>query len=520
MIMIALIAVREKFTILVARLNNHLRQILSPAWLMLITAALVMQVIFLWFISGDQQHAVTQAHGHVGYNFYKKNSIWMSPTLSYYVAAHPFYSVRGDPLTKLGSKRPACPPKLAKPEGLDKRRLGRTISPISNTLFNFSTVRTQNFTDLSQAFPVNDTVGYGVVLGLLWKLTGSLHYHDVQILQILLYLLSLVLVFQIAVMLFGSTSIAWWCLIAHLFFLPLIALNVQAVRDVWAYYGTVLLLWGVLRFLHGKNFLILVLCGIGVALCQWVRPTVFLAVLMVIGVLVLLVLLKRNSWRKILICISCLGATNLVIFWLPFMTYNKVAYNRLMVGPIGQDLLEGLGEFENPWGFELSDEFVATFIGQKYQLQYGTPEFDDKAKEEFLIAYKQQPSLYWRNIFKRLPNALLPGLPWLFPKESPFAGVHGWQAKIKAVVSSWSVFWDFMLRHVYIRLFLLLGYVGMAVALYRRNYVAVFLALAIMIGGLGKLPSHIEYRYLVPFYWVFSLWVGYLVAMFIPKQNT
>jgi len=37
--------------------------------------------------------------------------------------------VRGAPSAKLGSKRPACPPKLAKPEGLDKRRLGRTTNP-------------------------------------------------------------------------------------------------------------------------------------------------------------------------------------------------------------------------------------------------------------------------------------------------------------------------------------------------------------------------------------------------------
>lgn len=436
--------------------------------------AIILQLFFLWYISGDQYHAVTQMHGHIGYSLYKYNTIWMSPTLY------------------------ACAKKHGNP----------------NAPFDYNNVRNIEFNDFIAPFSINDTIGYGVVLGLLWKITGSLNYHDMQILQILLYLVSLFLIYRIALMFFANTAIAWATVIAHLFFFPIIALNVVAVRDIWAYYGTVLLLYGILTFLHTEGTLVnLLACSIGIAVCQWIRPTIFLPFILVIGVLIFLACMRTYSWSRILMCTSCLLITNVVVFWIPFVTYNKIAYNRLMVGPVGQDLLEGLGEFENPWGFKLDDAWIGAYIGNNYGLNYGTPEFDDKAKELFSLAYTQNPAFYWKSVIKRFFRyAILPGLEWLPPSISPFQGISDWNEKLRLIFSSSTMAIQSIFRLIYSRLFLLIGYVGMAIALYRKKYKAIIFTLAIMLGGLGKLPSHIEYRYLVPFYWVFSLFVGYAIV--------
>jgi hypothetical protein len=263
------------------------------------------------------------------------------------------------------------------------------------------------------------------------------------------------------------------------------------------------------------------LIGVGTlfSLMQYIRPTVFCALVTISVGLVLLSLLRIYLFRTVFWCITLLVITNAFFFWVPFVSYNMLAYKRPFVGPIGQDLLEGLGEFDNPWGYQLSDEFVARYIGTKYNVSYGSPEFDDKAKEEFARAYAEHPWIYWRNILKRLPHVFVPALPWLFPQESPYKDAHGWQEKIRIIFSSWQLFFDFLLRHVLIRVFLLCGYIGMFLA-WRRNYkTAVILCVAIMIGGLGKLPSHIEYRYLVPFYWVIVFFVGYVFSRIVTLQS-
>jgi len=191
--------------------------------------------------------------------------------------------------------------------------------------------------------------------------------------------------------------------------------------------------------------------------------------------------------------------------------HNKSNYNRFFVGPAGQDLLESLGEFENPWGFKLSDQWVDEHVSKKYNEVYGTQEFDDKAKEEFWLAFYEQPSFYFKSFFKRIPGIIVPSLPWTYYQQSPYQGLNIFSQKLKHALSSPALFFDFLARHIYIRLFLLLGYLGMVLALFRRRYFAVALLSAVIVAGLGKLPSHIEYRYLIPYYWAFVFFVGYLV---------
>lgn len=362
-------------------------------------------------------------------------------------------------------------------------------------------------------FAINDTIGFGVLLGLIWKLTGSFCYRDVQVVHIIIFTLSFFLYFFCALWLFGSQTIAFACSMAHLFFFPILAMNVQPVRDIWAYYGALTLLFIVIGYLQNKlTWQHIVLGSLWIAVCQSMRPSLFMALLTMTGVLVLYSFFYKGVIKKTSILLSILWGVNILVFWAPFIAFNKLTYNRYIVGPAGQDLLEGLGEFPNQWGYKLDDQWIAEYVGKKYNVVYGTQEFDDAARAEFNNAYTQNPVFFYCSIVRRTVQLLLPGLPWIYYTSSPYKNVAAGLSKITAILFDRALLVDFLARHVYIRLYLFLGYLGALVLLLRRKYWIVFLVFGgIVLGGLGKLPSHIEYRYIVPFYWATSFFVGYFV---------
>lgn len=448
-----------------------------PKPYLLVFLAFFINIIFLYFYNPQYHFTLTQLHGQVGYNINAYGSIGINPEIT---------------------------------KKMDDQRCAK------GTLIDYDCVNPHEFQAPTKPFVTNDTIGYGLVLGALWKLTNSFSFNDVQWLQIFIYSLLMLLLYQIVLLLFGSAQMAFGACLAHLLFFPLIAMNVQPVRDVWAYYGVVILVYGMVQYLFNYASLWrLLMCGIGFSACQFVRPSVFLALLTLSCVFFIYGLVHRALIKKIISMLAILVFANMLCFWVPFVTYNKTNYDRYFVGPVGLDLLEGLGEFPNRWGYKLDDIWASDYICTKYNVLPGTPEFDDKAQEEFNQAFKQEPLTYVVNIFKRLPGLMLPGLPWIFYTASPYTGASSWQEKLQSIMQSKDLMIDFLLRHIYIRLYLLIGYIGAIMLLMQRRYFVVALLFGgIVLGGLGKLPSHIEYRYVVPYYWVFGLCAAYAGKFF------
>lgn len=442
--------------------------------LLLVVGALIINFIFLYFHNPSYYYTMTQLHGQVGYNINTFGSVQINPELTDYM--HQQRIVQG---------------KLVEYDQLAKE-----------------------FEPPTKPFIINDTIGYGIILGLLWKLTHSFKFMDVQILQIIIFSLLMLLLYRIMFILSGSAAIAFACCIAQFFYFPILAMNVQPVRDIWAYYGLIILLYGILTyFFEQRSWWILAVCSIGFSVCQFIRPSVFLALLTMLCVIAVYGMVQRAYLKRSMIIVVTALVFNVMCFWMPFMTYNKINYDRYFVGPVGLDLLEGLGEFENPWGYKLSDEWAGQFIEKKYEVKSGTPEFDDACKKEFMHALDGNKSLYFMNIARRIPQLIVPGLPWIYQAQSPYGDALSLSEKIQKIFSSWNFFLDFLMRHIYIRLLLVLGYLGMFVALAQRRYFMLSIMLiGVLCGGLGKLPSHIEYRYLVPYYWVFALFAGYFIA--------
>lgn len=446
----------------------------------LLAIATALQLLFLFFLR-PEYHAISMAHGNVAFNVYRYNQ----PAINSALAHH---------MTQLQN--------------------GKAV------LIDFDVVRHLDFGPPDKPFPVNDTIGYGVLLGRLWKLTDSLSFKDVIILQFLFYLVMVLLLWYTSRWLFADDRAAWYTTIAFLAYLPLIALNLHAVRDVWAAYGVIMVLYALVGYLHNKiTIYSIVAWFIVIATCMWIRPSLFLAIITATAALIVIAIMQREYRRKSITACALMWTITISLFWLPLMYHNNITYGRLLVGPVGQDLLEGLGEFTNPWGHQLSDEYVASYIGTKYGLQYGTPSFDDAAHAEFNTAYTQQPSLFWQNMIRRTPMLILPVLPWIFYEQSPYYDAPTKIEKIKKLITTPRLWFDLLLRYGYMWFYLLLGYGGSILLFMRKRYDVLLVIAAVLCASWAKLPSHIEYRYLTPYYWVLCLSIGHLMTAMRAKKE-
>lgn len=448
----------------------HAVSLLNKNAVILVVCALAINAIFLYAYNPRVYFAITQAHGQIGYNLYQYAMIGMNQECTDYVCN-------------------------------EMRKQGRLIE--------YRDLH-QLFGEPHQAFPINDTVGYGILLGILWKITHSLLFYDVQLLQIIIFAMCMIFYYQIAYMLFASESIAFLCSIMQLCFFPLIAYNVMPVRDVWAYYGLLLLCYTVLAsFTKQLPILQRLIYLVFFSCCLWMRPTLACAVIMMSLCIGGYAFKHTDIRRRALFLMVHIWLVTVLLFWIPFMYFNYKQYNRLVVSPAGQSLLEGLGEIPNQWGHKLSDEYVNEFISAKYNLTYGTIAFDDAAMTEFKLCVKENPWHYIKTLIYRLPDILLPGLQWIFYEHSPYADCGNMIYKLLYACSSFGRFINFVMRHIYMRIYLIGGYIGMLCMFRRKKYGALACIITCLLSGLSTYPSHIEYRYIVPFYWVFSLAVGY-----------
>lgn len=472
--------------------------IFNPQSTLLALATLAIGSIFLFFNHKNIfVETLLRPHGEVAYNLYKYNSLKVNPA-------------------RMGA--------LAAKEQVTGRRAD--YYEIDHEKFGPPTTHRNAF----------DTIGYGVVIGTLWKITDSLNYLDIQILQLLLLAFFMFLFYYIAFMLFKSKRAALFSGIALLSFFPLFYLNAQVFRDIWPFYAAIILLFITIKFLFdGHSWSILISGSMAFALMQWMRSTIFL---MIITTSILLFLYaicsKKLKIKRVLQFTLTVLIANVFFYWLPFMTYNKIAYNRYLVGPAGINLIQGLGEFPNKWGYKLSDGWYADYTekhfgkeAKKLKLTENekTSFYDDKMRTVFWKSIKEDPLFYLSCIAKRIPRLLFPGLPWFNyqdKKEIYLMYVTGTPVKelIKTVLREPIIAIDFAARHIYIGLFLLFAYLGILLALIRKQYLALLLLFGgIICAGYSVIFAHIDHRYLIPFYGIFAFFVGYFFHEIINVWN-
>ncbi len=373
--------------------------------------------------------------------------------------------------------------------------------------------------DVLTAPSTYDTVGYGVLVGALWKVTHSCNLLDIELLQILIFSLLMLLVYEIGFMLFASRAMAFIGCMMLLAWNQLIVLNVTPARDIWGYYGGVVLLYVLLRFFFSRNYSFLKIFGGATffAFCQFLRPNIVgQCATLSLALLAAVYFFKKEQLQQCYKVIGLVWLANILFFWVPFVGCNKTIYDRWFVGPIGHGLIASLGTVKNPWGIECSDRVIASHIQQETQnARYATPASEEAGVKLFFKLIKINPFIYLKALIVSFKDSLFNELETAFIYlYSYFKNSVFFQEKWKAMTdASWSMSIFRILDFLSARFIRFLGYCGIAYALYRRNYLAVlFLVVGIFMGMWVLLFSHFERRYVIPFAWPFALFSGYFLV--------
>ena len=366
---------------------------------------------------------------------------------------------------------------------------------------------------------IKDTIGYGCLIAALWFINGSFRLIDMQIIQILMFVLCMLLFYQVALGLFRSRKIALLSGLALISFFPIINFNVEVRRDIWIFYGLIFLLFTVTRYIFQRGGLIQIfLCGVACAICQWMRPmpsSLFLAIV------ALLVILWGSVWfrmvpiKKMVLLTTLILIPNLFFYWIPIMTYNKIAYGRCVVGPVGQIFLEGAGDYRT------GDKELSDMLMERYGLVQGTVEGDDKYMELFWDTVKERPFHWAGRILGRFAGMVFPYLPSNPNYESRMGALRKTFTSLGCFFKAvWVI-----VANIWTILFIMLGYLGVFLAIRDRRYFETFIVCSVIATIYSIILSHINSFYITPFYSLFSFFVAYslfwlwkvLINRFSPK---
>ncbi len=370
--------------------------------------------------------------------------------------------------------------------------------------------------DLPQKPSVNDTVGYAFLVGSLWKITHSLDLLDVQVLQILLFCVMIFLLYKIFFLLFQSNMIAFIGCLFMVSWYDFIVMNITPSRDIWGFYGGVVLAYVLLQFFLVPHYRYRnVLIGASFfAFCQFLRPNIFGQCFTLCGAFALLFFMYRRAEMKS--CSKVIAGVifaNILFFWVPFVGFNKQVYGRYFVGPLGHGLLASLGTVDNPWGLECKDEKIIDYVVINQEVEKGDVHaIPDAAMRQFLKLFREDPRVYITSLLKTIKLALFYEIEVLSNYFSTFEMSMSFlkEKLYKVFVLKKGIpFFEFFLA----KSMRIMGYCGIFFALVRRERIPVIFLIGGVFAGVWMLVlSHFEERYIIPFSWPFAVFASYFLV--------
>lgn len=439
------------------------------------------------------------------------------------------YSFRSD-MTYKGSYYPETPQDLAYSFYKDS-----TITKYTaRTIYQEGKVYFKDKTDQKkyQVIPIWEAPAYALLIGSLWKLTNSLSYYDVLILQMVFFALSCVLLYQALLLLSVNYLQALSMVCCVPLFLPLLFLNSNPVRDAFCFYGVVVVFYIMIAVFYKKVPLWQVIsAGILIALCQWMRPTVFTAFLMAtLFIMFYSFCFYRNFYIKKLFVLCVLWLCNGFFFLVPYAWYNKSLYGHYFAGQTGQLLLDSMGWTPpnriNPTCPDVfnglyCDGCVTQYTINRFSLDThifspGTVQLDDKMKEAFWEWFWQDPLFWFKGLAWRIKKLLLLDLTWSTTHGLNWQWYNSFSSYKDRIYAAYSLGWfallEFLFRRWHVRIVMFLGYVGALLWYKKRDFFMLGLLFFLVGGGIAPaIISHPEHRYVTPFYFVFPLLMGYFL---------
>jgi 4-amino-4-deoxy-L-arabinose transferase-like glycosyltransferase len=365
--------------------------------------------------------------------------------------------------------------------------------------------------------------GYPLLLAAFWRVTGSLRYLPVQILQVLVSAMLPLLLYGAGRRLLGEPAGLTAGVLAALH-VPEARLAVVPLYDAWIVFFAGLLIWIVVRSsVRGYPLLDFVGIGFGTAVAVWFKPTV-----LPIPALLAAALLPRVPPRQALLRgVVALGIPLLAL--VPWAVRNEHLFGRpiLTTTFLWPSVWEGFGEVPNPFGAILDDRNTyRQAVAENPRLVYGTPEYDDHFRPKVLEIFGSRPGFVAGLWARRLVRGLLfPENSWgIAAAEAPGRSFTEFRRRTGGGILAYAAADPLaaaarLSRRVWEPLLFALAALALYVDRHRwRDFLPV---LSIPAGFLATtLPIHLEGRYLLPgsLVWILfasvplSVWGGSLLS--------
>ena len=251
----------------------------------------------------------------------------------------------------------------------------------------------------------NDEGGYGLLLAVLWKITGSQRWWYIRVLQILLDIVMCWLVFLIGRRSFGE-RVGLLASFMYACFIPGIELAVRPHRDIWVTFLFIFTVYQVVSLPQGRTMLWRMLAiGIATGLISWMRSTVILFVVLMIPLLFL------TRPRKELARSSVFLLTGFVLTFSPLIIRNYVVFDKFMAtrGVFWHSFWAGVGQTPNPYNLRDDDETVIRFARSLDSTAvYETDHYEQVLKREAFRFIGDHPWWYVGSVMKRAAVFVFP----------------------------------------------------------------------------------------------------------------
>jgi hypothetical protein len=361
---------------------------------------------------------------------------------------------------------------------------------------------------------IYDPIVFSALCAWLWKLTGKPSLLPLKILNIIIFSLLMIWLFRMLQLLFEDKSKAFAGALGVVAFLPLVFNNIENIRDIYYFYGFIILLYFFFTFVFTKKKITFLIPGaLLFVICFWARPCILSSFVALSGLAIIWAYFNPFYRQKAFQVLTIFWFMNGMLFWVPFGIFNKITYDMFYIFPQGEASLSSLYGVPFPDG-DVMEHTGAKFILRKTgkPMQNGTMEGDAVCLKLYQQLTKKFPLHRFKCMFARFKIMLWYDLPWKKSDPHSITTETSRWFKLKLALTSPALFFEFLSR-LYMRILLFLGYLGIVYALIRKEYtLLILMGLGIVFSSGYSWLCHIEERVLAVHSWPFGLFAAYFLS--------
>jgi hypothetical protein len=369
--------------------------------------------------------------------------------------------------------------------------------------------------------PVGETLGYPILASTVWRLTGVPSLLYMKIINIIIFSLISILLFRINIFFVKEPWMAFICSLGVVAFPPLLYVNIIWFRDIFQYFGIIFFLYFFIYFVSSKKGNKFLYLGIFTCiLCQWIRASLFSSFFILSCLAFIFGLYRYFDNKKTLYFLKFFWISNILLFWVPFMTFNKVTYNTYFVAPTEEALFCSLcSPYPLPNGDMLKAEDYPDYTNEQVRIGKLDPK----------ISFYERYDILYKDICKKYPYRKIECLIYRI-KEIAFGNIQWRPLDLSTSFSLYRYIENFnfgrvsikdlpeLFLHSYIPFMRLFGWIGIMIAIYRKKYFMVSMLLIGVVYSSGyMLLSHIEDRIIAVHAWPFGLFAFYSFGIIYKK---